>query len=467
MTNFFRIIASTALIVFLSLLSFSASAQTASCKALNECMSSCGFKSPCIKKCSSLGDQCNSSTDWKAEEREIERRVRSGTSCNEKYSTCNLNCKGSGAGLMSCLQSCSDRAQTCRDSERSQNRSRGTTSSSINNRYTPAQTSTQSVQQACDAGDSKSCTILGHNYRTGEGVTQSYETAVSFYKKGCDGGNASGCNSLAIMYYRGQGVEKNRENTFRYYQKACDGGYIRSCYGLGLLYRDGEGVSKSQSNAKALFEKACNAKYEKACTSLERLYLTKDFIELASNCQKRGGIMLDGKCAEEPSTRNNTEGSEIRNLEVPSELSRRLSTMGKARDCVETQRKYIYTRTDGVKEYQYLLTNKCNFDVVVSFCQWEQPAKDHLQCDRDNNGKASFARSTIVKANLTTDAASITGGMSAGACRESVSLNGNRYWLDSGVAGARVIKVGLSNGTSSGSYGCRYAPENNGTVTSR
>ena len=128
-----KILFSATIFLLFVLYSNVASAQSSSCKALNQCMSSCNFQSPCVKKCSALGSQCNSSTDWKAEERRIEQRVRSGSSCTDKYSTCNLNCKGTGSALISCLQRCTDISQNCRDSERSVRGSANSTSTRDNN----------------------------------------------------------------------------------------------------------------------------------------------------------------------------------------------------------------------------------------------------------------------------------------------------------------------------------------------
>ena len=91
------------------------------------------------------------------------------------------------------------------------------------------------AQQAAAAGDRTAACNLGYLYETGEGVEQSWDQAVTWYRQAAEQGEA-----------RGQ-------------------------YLLGWCYEHGKGVPPSVEQAKQLYEASAKQDYKHAAEALERL----------------------------------------------------------------------------------------------------------------------------------------------------------------------------------------------------
>ena len=65
---------------------------------------------------------------------------------------------------------------------------------------------------------------LGTMYENGNGVIQSLELAVDYYRRAAEQGNADAQFNLGRMYEEGLGVEQSYELAIEYYQQAAEQG---------------------------------------------------------------------------------------------------------------------------------------------------------------------------------------------------------------------------------------------------
>lgn len=88
-------------------------------------------------------------------------------------------------------------------------------------------------EEACEAGDTGACRVLGLMYETGQGVGRDPARAAELYQRACDGGQLSGCTDVALLYDTGSGVNRDRDRAVELYRRACDGGEPLACDLLG------------------------------------------------------------------------------------------------------------------------------------------------------------------------------------------------------------------------------------------
>ena len=60
-------------------------------------------------------------------------------------------------------------------------------------------TAIEETRRSCEAGDAKSCKVMGDLTRAGLGVEQDYAKAYYYYDKSCFDGNKDACKELAAM----------------------------------------------------------------------------------------------------------------------------------------------------------------------------------------------------------------------------------------------------------------------------
>lgn len=133
---------------------------------------------------------------------------------------------------------------------------------------------------------------LGHMYRQGHVVGQSWKTAIRWYRAAAEkqhvaalhwlariydgledypedgpeavrwlkraaaaGDSRSQCN-LAVRYINGDGVRKDPRRAARLYRASADQGDTWAQYLLGLCYRDGEGVRRNRRWALQWLDRA-------------------------------------------------------------------------------------------------------------------------------------------------------------------------------------------------------------------
>ena len=90
---------------------------------------------------------------------------------------------------------------------------------------------------------------LADQYYNGDGVEQSDEQAVYWYRQAADLGDAYAMAKLGWMYRNGRGVEQSDEEAVRWYRPAAELGNADAMTNLGWMYRNGRGVEQSDEEA--------------------------------------------------------------------------------------------------------------------------------------------------------------------------------------------------------------------------
>ena len=112
---------------------------------------------------------------------------------------------------------------------------------------------------------------LGNLYSTGDGVEQSYKTALYWYKKAANEGFAQSQFNLGVYYSEGRGVSQDYNLAVYWYQKAADHNYTPGMVNLGKMYSDGKGVQQDYIKAASWYQKAANLGDETAAENLDGL----------------------------------------------------------------------------------------------------------------------------------------------------------------------------------------------------
>ena len=105
---------------------------------------------------------------------------------------------------------------------------------------------------------------LGVKYHYGNGVTQDYYQAVSWYRKAAEQGYAEAQSNLGYMYENGYGVNKNYSLAVEWYRKAAEQGHARGQSNLGIMYEKGYGVNQDYNFAVSWYRKAAEQGYATA-----------------------------------------------------------------------------------------------------------------------------------------------------------------------------------------------------------
>ena len=121
--------------------------------------------------------------------------------------------------------------------------------------------------------------MLGNCYYNGQGVEQSYEKAVIWYKKAAEQGNANAQCSLGYCYDEGQGVKLSHEKAVYWFQKAAEQGYASAQCNLGVCYDNGQGVEQSYEQAAYWYKKSAEQGDSDAQFSLAVCYENGEGVE--------------------------------------------------------------------------------------------------------------------------------------------------------------------------------------------
>ena len=122
-----------------------------------------------------------------------------------------------------------------------------------------------------DKGKAWAQAQLGDNYRTGQGVKQSYEKVIEYYTLAIQKGDPNAMFGLATMYHHGQGVTKSIEQAAELYTQAANQGHASAQCNLGVLYGQGEGIALSDERAREWWIKAAVQDHKGALQNLQKL----------------------------------------------------------------------------------------------------------------------------------------------------------------------------------------------------
>jgi TPR repeat protein len=113
---------------------------------------------------------------------------------------------------------------------------------------------------------------LGYQYKTGEGVTQNYGEAVTWFRKAAEQGSSMGQFQLGYMYSEGLGVAEDDQVAIEWYRKAAEQNDIFAIYDMGSAYYFGEGVPRDYAEAMKWFQRAADFGFPPAAYMLGQLY---------------------------------------------------------------------------------------------------------------------------------------------------------------------------------------------------
>ena len=99
---------------------------------------------------------------------------------------------------------------------------------------------------------------LGCCYYAGDGVEQSFDAAVKWFRKAAEQGDAVAQYNLGECYAEGSGVEQNFEISAEWFLKAAEQGYDNAQNNLGNCYYQGIGVEKNPETAVEWYKKRLN-----------------------------------------------------------------------------------------------------------------------------------------------------------------------------------------------------------------
>ena len=114
----------------------------------------------------------------------------------------------------------------------------------------------EALKRAAAQGHAESQYKLGYCYEIGEGVEESCEEAVKWYRKAAEQGYDTAQNDLGYCYYNGQGVEQSYTEAVKWYRKAAEQGNAEAQNNLGVCYENGRGVVLSYTEAVKWYRKA-------------------------------------------------------------------------------------------------------------------------------------------------------------------------------------------------------------------
>jgi uncharacterized protein len=131
------------------------------------------------------------------------------------------------------------------------------------------------LRPLADQGNPKAEYYMGFLYAQGNGVSQSMDKAIDWWKKAAAQNYAPAELNLGMVYESGQGgIEKNPQEAANWYRKAAALGDTQAETSLGDMYVTGRGVAKDPREAAKLYKAAVAKGYAPAFASFGYLYET-------------------------------------------------------------------------------------------------------------------------------------------------------------------------------------------------
>ena len=140
------------------------------------------------------------------------------------------------------------------------------------------------IQPLADGGYVFAQYHLGHMYRNGWGVPQSYKEAFKWYVLAADKGLADAQDNLGNIYQYGEiGVPQSYKKAISWYILAAKQGHASAQYKLGLNYEKGSGVLKDYYMAHMWYNLASSSEYSAGSSAREEIAkkMTSEAIERA------------------------------------------------------------------------------------------------------------------------------------------------------------------------------------------
>ena len=93
------------------------------------------------------------------------------------------------------------------------------------------------------AGNAQAQNNIGYLHEHGLGLSQSYQSAMEWYRKAADKNLPQAQYNIGTLYYYGYGVERNAREAVRWFQMAADQSLAAGEYMLALASQQGKGTS--------------------------------------------------------------------------------------------------------------------------------------------------------------------------------------------------------------------------------
>jgi len=74
-----------------------------------------------------------------------------------------------------------------------------------------------------EAGSAEAQNNIGHMFEEGLGVSQNYQTAMSWYRKAAEQDLAQAQHNVGLLYYNGYGVQANPREAVRWFRQSASG----------------------------------------------------------------------------------------------------------------------------------------------------------------------------------------------------------------------------------------------------
>jgi len=127
------------------------------------------------------------------------------------------------------------------------------------------------LQTKAQAGNSVAQVNLGKAYEDGNGVPQSDNQAVKWYRAAAEQGNATAQNNLGLMFRLGRGVDQDKVEAVNWYRKAAKQENPSALFNLAAAYYNGDGVGVDDVAADAWFLLAQNFGSQPAAEAAKRM----------------------------------------------------------------------------------------------------------------------------------------------------------------------------------------------------
>ena len=120
-------------------------------------------------------------------------------------------------------------------------------------------------KRAAELGHSEAMSLLGGQYRHGNGVEQDIRKAMYWYKQSIvTDGNDNALLDLGLCYLQGEGVPVDYDHGFFLMQRSARQNNMLAQFNMGGLYRKGRGVEPDMEEALRWYRRSAAQGYEKA-----------------------------------------------------------------------------------------------------------------------------------------------------------------------------------------------------------
>jgi TPR repeat protein len=130
-----------------------------------------------------------------------------------------------------------------------------------------------------ESGSAEAQNNLGHMYEEGLGVSQNYQTAMTWYRRAAEQDLSQAQHNVGLLYYNGYGVQANQREAVRWFRQSAEQGLDASEYMMGLAYYQGEGVELDYREARKWFTLGAKKAYPDSMLMLSFMLLTGDGAE--------------------------------------------------------------------------------------------------------------------------------------------------------------------------------------------